>query len=102
MTQDIAQIILGASSCAFIVAGLFFFRFWKQTRDRFFLLFSLAMYAYGVSRGSLALMDPANEDRIWLHVLRLAATVLILIAIVEKNLGKRGPDEDEPRDGVTP
>lgn len=92
------QVILGATSATFAVAGYFFFRFWRQTRDRFFLLFALAFWAYAVSRASLGFMDPANEDRIWLHVIRVAATLLILVAIIQKNVGgKRGAEDEDDR-----
>ena len=35
------EILIGGIAVAALVAGLFFFRFWRTTGDRFFLLFSL-------------------------------------------------------------
>ena len=34
------QMLTGAIAVGSLVAGLFFFRFWRHTRDRFFLWFA--------------------------------------------------------------
>ena len=36
--------LMGAIAAGWLVAGLFFFRFWRQTRDRFFLWFALSFW----------------------------------------------------------
>lgn len=75
----------GAVTLGFVLCGLFFLRFWKQTRDELFLAFALAFWLLGLNQALLVLTDIPVEERSWLYLLRLAAFVLILLAIVRKN-----------------
>jgi hypothetical protein len=70
---------------AFTVAGLFFLRFWRNTHDRLFLAFALAFWVLGVARVGLVLFRGITEFHIALYLLRLAAYLLIIYAILEKN-----------------
>jgi hypothetical protein len=78
------HLLYGVLVTASLVVGLFFLRFWKQTRDRFFLLFATAFWVLSLNWIGLALV-PADETQTYAYVLRLGAFVLILIAIVDKN-----------------
>jgi hypothetical protein len=80
-----ADVVTGASALACAAIGLFFFRFWRQSADRLFLMFALAFWTFGGNRLALALVDDASEAQVYLYVLRLAAFVLIIAAIVDKN-----------------
>lgn len=75
----------GAVTFGFIVAGLFFLRFWKRTRDGLFVAFALAFWLLGLTQALLAFTDIPVEERSWLFLLRLAAFSLILISIWRKN-----------------
>lgn len=75
----------GAVSALFLVAGLFFLRFWKRTRDGLFLAFALAFFLLGVGQGLLTLAVIPDEERSLLYLIRLAAFALILAAIIRKN-----------------
>ena len=80
----------GALTICFLVAGTFFWRFWRQTHDRLFLLFALSFWLQALTRIALtALQD--YEERIYLYLLRLLAYALIVMAIVMKNVGSRQP-----------
>ncbi len=79
----------GAITLGFLVAGLFFLRFWRRTRDGLFLAFALAFWLLGLNQALLAFSRVPVEERTWLYLLRLAAFTLILIAIVFKNRGAR-------------
>jgi hypothetical protein len=79
----------GAVVMGFLVAGLFFLRFWKRTRDRLFLAFTLAFWLLGLTQGLLAFSVVPVEERSWLYLLRLTAFVLILWAIWDKNARQR-------------
>ena len=80
----------GAIMLAFCAAGLFFLRFWTSTRDRLFLLFSIAFAAMAINRLFLTFlasgMDPRSEHHALMYLIRLIAFVIILIAIIDKNL----------------
>lgn len=84
------SVLLGAVAMVSSVAAMFFFRFWRRTRDRFFLLFALAFRVDTVNRASLGLMTPLFEGREPIfYWVRLGTFVLILVAIVDKNLRAR-------------
>jgi hypothetical protein len=51
----LSHLISGAIVMGYAVVGLFFGRFWKQSRDRLFLFFSLAFWVLGAQRLGLAL-----------------------------------------------
>ena len=79
------QFIMGAIAMASGVVALFFLRFWRETGDRLFVIFASAFALLGVTRLGLALSpDPTEGHTMWYWV-RLAAFVLILIAIADKN-----------------
>lgn len=75
----------GAVTFGFVVAGLFFLRFWKRTGDGLFVAFALAFWLLGLTQALLAFTDIPVEERSWLFLLRLAAFSLILISIWLKN-----------------
>jgi hypothetical protein len=80
------QILIGMLVMGYAVGGLFFFRFWKKTRDRLFLLFGLAFVALGFQQLLLGLLDLTNESLPLPYLIRLFAFGLILFAIVDKNV----------------
>ena len=75
--------MVGAIAMASWIAGLFFLRFWKETRDRLFLIFAMAFWLLGLTR--LALVILAFEEHNYVYWVRLAAFLLILFAIIDKN-----------------
>lgn len=80
--------LLGAIAMASWVAGLFFLRFWRDTRDRLFLYFAISFLVEGVNRAALGMSADPNEGRPFFYFVRLLSFLLILIAIVQKNLSK--------------
>jgi len=75
----------GAITMGFLVAGLFFLRFWRRSGDGLFVAFALAFWLLGLSQALLALADIPVEERSWLYLLRLAAFSLILGSVWIKN-----------------
>lgn len=83
------QLLLGAISIASLTIALFFLRFWKKTRDRFFLFFAVAFALEGVNRTLLGLRIESTETEPLFYLVRLLSYILILIAIVDKNKTNR-------------
>jgi hypothetical protein len=81
----VATFLAGAIVAGFAFSGLFFFKFWKRTRDELFLAFTGAFWLLGLGQALLTFSDIPLEERSWLYLLRLAAFVLILTAIWRKN-----------------
>ncbi len=81
----IGLLVSGAIVMGYAVAGLFFLRFWRETRDRLFLIFAGAFWLLGAQRLLLAFSHGMVEDDTSLYLIRLLAFLLILGAIVDKN-----------------
>ncbi|MEX2316735.1 MAG: DUF5985 family protein [Pirellulales bacterium] len=77
--------LTGAIAMSSLVAALFFLRFWRDTGDRLFVIFSAAFLLLAVTRVGLALSALPNEGQTHWYWFRLAAFVLILLAILDKN-----------------
>jgi Family of unknown function (DUF5985) len=79
------EFLLGATAMACWVATVFFLRFWRETADRLFLMFSAAFLLLGLTRFGLALSHEPSEGETYLYWVRLVAFLLILVAIADKN-----------------
>jgi Family of unknown function (DUF5985) len=79
------SVLLGAIAMASSVAALFFLRFWRQTHDPLFLLFSLAFAVDALMRVTLGLVSVSDEHEPLFYSARLVTFALILIAIINKN-----------------
>jgi len=75
----------GAATLGFVVAGLFFLRFWQRTRDGLFLSFAAAFWLLGLNQALIALANIPVEERSWVYLLRLLAFGIILVSIFRKN-----------------
>lgn len=75
----------GAVTLGFAVAALFFLRFWRDTREELFLAFAIAFLLLGVAQAILALGGVPDELRSWIYLVRLAAFLTIIVAILRKN-----------------
>ena len=74
---------------ASFVASLFFLRFWRQTRDSFFLLFAIAFGLDALSRFALGVSHPSDETEPFYFLARLAMFAIIILAIIRKNRPSR-------------
>jgi hypothetical protein len=85
VSHPLSPFFWGALALASWVAGLYFAKFWRITRDRLFRLFAFAFWTLALHWTALGILEPPVESRHYLYLLRLLAFVLILIAIVDKN-----------------
>jgi hypothetical protein len=79
------ELLSGLIVAGYAVCGLFFFRFWRNTADRLFLIFGIAFWLLGVQRLLLLGLDNAQGAAPYVYLVRLIAFSLILLAIVNKN-----------------
>jgi hypothetical protein len=91
----VQPLLLGALVMASATVGLFFLRFWRETRDRLFLMFALAFWTLALNWLGLALTAAPEEGRTFFYVLRLCAFLLILLAIIDKNRAAARPERPE-------
>ena len=85
MGNTLNGVVSGAVLMGYAVAALFFLRFWSASRDRLFALFSLAFAVLAVQRFAITITRETMEDQTIFYLLRLAAYVIIIVAIVDKN-----------------
>jgi hypothetical protein len=90
MMHSVNMLLLGASALASAIIGLFFLRFWKSSKDRFFLFFAAAFFIESANKVFLQVVVGLDEDAPVYFLIRLLAYGLILAAILDKNLGDRG------------
>ena len=81
----LTSFLSGAICMGFLVAGLFFLRFWSRTREPLFAAFALAFWLLGLTQALLALANIPAEERSWLYLLRLAAFTIILASVWRAN-----------------
>ena len=85
MTATMNLVALGGIAMAALVAGLFFLRFWRETRDRLFLFFGLAFFVEALNRVALALSARPSEGDLIFYVVRLCSFLLIIVGFLDKN-----------------
>ncbi len=83
--SDVAPFLHGAITLACFAVGLKFLKFWKISRDRFFLWFSAAFWAFALGWTLRAFGPSSVEHAHYIYLPRLAGFLLIVMAIVDKN-----------------
>lgn len=81
----------GALTVGYFVLGLFFLKFWRRTRDSLFMMFAWAFWLMAANAIAVAAFGSYDLDVGWTYLLRLLAFVLIIIAIVRKNIDAKPP-----------
>ncbi|MES2606132.1 MAG: DUF5985 family protein [Pseudomonadota bacterium] len=82
--------LLGVIVTSSLIAGVFFLKFWRDTRDQLFLAFAIAFIIEGLNRIGFLFVDPPNEGSPLIYTVRFLAFSLIVVAIVRKNIGRPG------------
>jgi hypothetical protein len=78
--------IAGAIATGYVMAGLFFLRFWTRTREGLFAIFASAFWLLALNQGLVALAGVPREEQSWIYLLRLGGFLLIIAGIVAKNV----------------
>jgi hypothetical protein len=85
MTDALVPFLQAVGATAAWFNGLFFFRFWRESRDELFAFFGGAFWLLGLSWAFLSVFSPGEDARPYVYGLRLVAFLLIIVAIVRKN-----------------
>lgn len=85
MKDVLRDFLSGGQVVASLAISLFFVRYWRASRDRFFVLFALAFLVLAAHWTVLVFLDAGSEFRPASYLLRLAAFSLILVAVIDKN-----------------
>jgi hypothetical protein len=84
--------LAGMVTAGLLVAGLFFVRFWSDSRDFLFLAFTGAFWMLALNEALIALAPEPSGGHSWFYLLRVAAFLLIAAAIVRKNTSESADD----------
>lgn len=76
----------GLITAGFVIASLFFLRFWTKTKETLFLSFAAAFALLALCQGLLVFAGLQVEEQSWLYLLRFAAFVCIILGIWQNNL----------------
>lgn len=87
-------LMTGMCAMGFVIAAVFFLRFWRRTSDSLFATFAAAFVLLALNQILLALpLVSKGEDQSLLYLPRVAAFALLIAAIVLKNVAKNPPSE---------
>lgn len=81
--------LLGAIAMAAFTIALMFIRFWRTTRDRFFLFFAAAFALMGSGRVVLGAVPHSDDQTPVIYLIQLLAFVVIVFAVIDKNRRSR-------------
>lgn len=84
------EFVSGLITMGFLVAAGFFARFWRQTADRLFLAFAIAFVLLALNQALAQWLGAADERVAYTYLLRVLGFILILVAIIDKNLSQGG------------
>ncbi|MBA3463053.1 MAG: hypothetical protein H0T46_24060 [Deltaproteobacteria bacterium] len=88
--MSIPMFLAGSIAMAAFVTGIIFLKYWRLSRDPFFIWFAAAFWTFTVG-WILKLVGPDYQEHThYLYLPRLLGFLMILIAIVMKN--RRRPE----------
>ena len=85
LTDNVNAFLSGIMAMGYATAGLFLLRFWNKTGDRLFALFASAFWLLGMIRVAMVLLGEPGDEH-FLYWIRFGAYLIILAAILDKNL----------------
>jgi hypothetical protein len=91
-----ASYLAGIATATFFASSLYFFKFWRASRDSFFYWFAIASALLGAERVLLLWLLPHNgieqrppEAQAWVYIARMLAYILLMWAVIQRNRAGR-------------
>ena len=81
--------LLGFITASSLAATVFFFRFFRSSRDPLFIAFAIFFLLQAFHESWVARLPQPNEASPWLYLVRLVAVIGVLFAILWKNFFER-------------
>lgn len=79
------NILAGAIIMGYSIAGLYFIKMWRRSREQLFLFFGSAFFLLAINQTIVSVAQIKREEHSWVYLIRLAAFLLIIVAILIKN-----------------
>jgi hypothetical protein len=87
-TPALVAFLGGVASFGFLTVGLTFLAFWRRTQEGLFLAFAAAFALLAANQALVVLLDAPDEMLSAIYLLRMAAFLLIIWAVLRKNLAR--------------
>jgi hypothetical protein len=85
-TPQVAGLVQGGLALGFLIAAVFFLKFWHRTRDALFAAFAAAFALFAFAQPLPLLINAPGEALAPIYLVRLAGFALIIWAVLRKNL----------------
>jgi hypothetical protein len=90
--NDLLPFINGATTVLWLVAVVFFVRYWWVARDELFAWFAAAFVAFAAHAGMRGFDVGGSEHAHIIYVVRLAGFLMIVVGILRKNRKRTSHD----------
>ena len=84
--ESLLDFLAGAATLGYLVVSGLFFRFWRRTHERLFLAFGFAFAFLALNQAAATYFEAGDERTLVGYALRVLGFLLILAAIVDKNV----------------
>lgn len=91
MNTMLGTFLSGFGMGLYLVASLFFTRFWQRTHDRLFAGFAISFALLAIERAALLATWEADETKTWVYLIRMFAFLVLIFAVVDKNRASSRP-----------
>ena len=82
------EFLSGLITALYAVCAIFFARFWARSRDILFAGFALTFFLLALGQAMTVAFSLAAEERTWIYLMRMAGFVILIFAIVRKNMAR--------------
>lgn len=86
--NEMVDFLRGGTLMAEVGIAVFFLRSWRETHDRLFIFFAAALFVMAISQVVIVYFD-GTDSTPYAYWLRLAAFLLLILGIVEKNIPRK-------------
>jgi zinc transporter ZupT len=91
MASTLAIFLAGADTLGLALGALLFLRGWRRTRDLLFGAFAAAFVLLAINQALTVFIHLPEPEKSWIYLFRLVGFVLIILAILGKNMQARAP-----------
>jgi Na+/proline symporter len=83
------QFLWGVLAALSLVVAVFFWRFWRRTRDAVFVGLAAGFTLLTIHWAALGIVNPNDETRHYLYLVRFFGFLVMIAGVVAKNRSPR-------------
>jgi hypothetical protein len=85
------QFLWGVLAALSLVVAVFFWKFWRRTRDALFVGLAAGFALLTIHWAALGVVNPSDETRHYLYIVRFFGFVVMIAGVIAKNRSPRRP-----------